>query len=83
MSFKPVLTYVAPHMDSHQKENNRIKKTKIKFSKSQMGKTRRERLKNGQLWNRVQIYLLQNYLETESQQWFRCVKTNAMEHRTP
>jgi hypothetical protein len=52
-------------MDSHQKENYRVKATKIMFLRSQMGKTRSKRLGNGQVWNRVQIHLLQNYLEAE------------------
>ncbi|KAL1446149.1 hypothetical protein WDU94_012366 [Cyamophila willieti] len=72
--FIPILTYGAETWVMQQKEDSRIQAAEMKFLRSTVGKTRRDRIRNENIRSMVGTEKLQDRIERSRLRWYGHVK---------
>ena len=68
--FKPTLTYASETWTMIKKDKSRIQAAEMRFLRSIVQKTRKDRIRNKEMRNRLKIEKLQGVLDGNRIRWF-------------
>ena len=75
----PILSYSAKTLVLIKKDKSRVQAAEMRILRSIEGKTRRDRIRNTEIRERLGIRSLQEYIEQQLLQWFGHVKWMTLE----